>query len=165
MRYILNKIDSRDKIIDGDIYDNDKFEDYFNEYHEYNKNSFSNISHYLTSLFKNNNLDLKKHYENILIKGTKNLKGIYIEKCKNISTVKKSASERVSERLNNKCNVVEFCVDGLGTPKVVLSKLLYENSERIQLLISDNYFCGSICCFPSQEKNMRTIVYLVNKES
>ena len=85
MRYILNKIDSRDKIIDGDIYDNDKFEDYFNEYHEYSKNSFNNISHYLISLFKNNNLNLQKHYENILIKGTKNLKGIYIEKCENIS--------------------------------------------------------------------------------
>ena len=79
--------------------------------------------------------------------------------------INKNARERVSERLKSKCNVVEFCVDGLGTPKVVLSKLLYENSERIQLLISDNYFCGSICCFPSQEKNMRTIVYLVNKES
>ena len=76
MRYILNKIDSRDKIIDGDIYYNDIFEDYFNEYHEYSKISFNNISRYLISLFKNNNLDLKKHYENILIKGTKNLKGI-----------------------------------------------------------------------------------------
>ena len=88
------------------------------------------------------------------------------EKCKNISTVKKSASERVSERLNNKCNVVEFCVDGLGTPKVILSKLLYENFERIQLLISDNYLCGAICCFPCKGvKNMRTIVYLVNIEN
>ena len=88
------------------------------------------------------------------------------EKCRiNSSKVSKNASERVSERSKYNCNVVEFCVDGLGTPKVVLSKLLYENKERIQLLISDNYLCGSICCFPSQEKNMRTIVYLVNKES
>ena len=88
------------------------------------------------------------------------------EKCRiNSSKVSKNASERVSERLKCNCNVIEFCVDGLGTPKVVLSKLFYENKERIQLLISDNYFCCSICCFPSQEKNMRTIVYLVNKES
>jgi hypothetical protein len=88
------------------------------------------------------------------------------EKCRiNSSKVSKNASERVSERLKCNCNVIEFCVDGLGTPKVVLSKLFYENKERIQLLISDNYFCGSICCFPSQDKNMRTIVYLVNKES
>ena len=88
------------------------------------------------------------------------------EKCRiNSSKVSKNASERVSERLKCNCNVIEFCVDGLGTPKVVLSKLFYENKERIQLLISDNYFCGSICCFPSQDKNMRTIVYLVKKES
>jgi gamma-glutamylcyclotransferase (GGCT)/AIG2-like uncharacterized protein YtfP len=88
------------------------------------------------------------------------------EKCRiNSSKVSKNASERVSERLKCNCNVIEFCVDGLGTPKAVLSKLFYENKERIQLLISDNYFCGSICCFPSQDKNMRTIVYLVNKES
>ena len=85
------------------------------------------------------------------------------EKCK-INT-NKTANERVSERLNNKCNVVEFYVDGLGTPKVILYKLLYENYNRIQLLISDNYLCGAICCFPSKDiKNMRTVVYLVNKE-
>ena len=85
------------------------------------------------------------------------------EKC-NINS-NKTANERVSERLNNKCNVVEFCVDGLGTSKVILSKLLYENYNRIQLLISDNYLCGAICCFPSKGiKNMRTLVYLVNKE-
>ena len=37
------------------------------------------------SLFKNNNLDLQKFYQNILIKEAKNLKGIYIEKCENLS--------------------------------------------------------------------------------
>ena len=85
------------------------------------------------------------------------------EKCKSNSN--KNANERVSERLNNKCNVVEFYVDGLGTPKIILYKLLYENYNRIQLLISDNYLCGAICCIPSKGiKNMRTIVYLVNKE-
>ena len=85
------------------------------------------------------------------------------EKC-NINS-NKTANERVSERLNNKCNVIEFHVDGLGTPKVILYKLLYENYKRIQLLICDNYLCGAICCFPSKGiKNMRTLVYLVNKE-
>ena len=85
IRYILNKINSNDLIEDADIYDINKTEDYFNEYHEYNKNTFNNISQYLVSLFNNNNLDIRKHYNNILIKEPKNLKGIYIEQCRNIS--------------------------------------------------------------------------------
>jgi len=85
IRYILNKTDYRDKIEDGEPYNVKIGEDYENEYKDYTKKIFDNMSKYIISLFKKNDLDYQKHYENMLIKGEKKYYGIYIYKCENIS--------------------------------------------------------------------------------
>ena len=52
MRYILNKTDNKDKIQEGQIYNEPIGEDYENEYKDYTKQIFDNISKYFISLFK-----------------------------------------------------------------------------------------------------------------
>ena len=91
IRYILNKANivnknNRDIIQDSDnLYIGTIEEDYEDEYKEYTKYIFDGISKYLIDLFKKNNLDLQKHYENMLIKSEFNNRGISIKKCKKIS--------------------------------------------------------------------------------
>ena len=85
IRYILNITDNSYLIQNGNINNTILSEDYISEYKEYNRNSFNNISTYIQSLFHNNNLDLEKHYNKILIKEKNKYKGIYLTYCKNIS--------------------------------------------------------------------------------
>ncbi len=87
MRYILNKTDYDDKIKDSEVYYMKIGEDYENEYKYYTQIIFDNLSKYIISLFKKNNLSYQKHYENMLIKSEKKYKCIcfYIYKCENLS--------------------------------------------------------------------------------
>ncbi len=85
IRYILNKTDYKDTIEDGEPYNVKIGEDYETEFKDYTKKIFDNMSKYIISLFKKNNLDYQKHYENMLIKGEQKYNGIYIFKCENIS--------------------------------------------------------------------------------
>ena len=52
IRYILNKINNKDKIQDGDLYNESLGEEYEDQYNDYTKKIFENISKYLISLFK-----------------------------------------------------------------------------------------------------------------
>ena len=86
IRYILNKVDYKDKIIDGDPSNNQIGEDYEIHYADYTKTIFECMSKYIISLFQKNKLNgqplnYQRHYENMLIKGEKKYKGIYIYKC------------------------------------------------------------------------------------
>jgi hypothetical protein len=85
MRYILNKTGSKDIIKEGQIYNEPIGEDYENEYKDYTKKIFDSISNYIISLFKNNDTNFQKHYENMLIKEEKKERGIGIKKCDEIS--------------------------------------------------------------------------------
>ena len=82
-RYILNKTDSKETIIDGEkcnpkkTYDCTEAE----SYKLYINNSFNNTSDYILSLFKKNNTSLEKHYKKLLIKGEAKYKGFYLYKC------------------------------------------------------------------------------------
>ena len=85
IRYILNRKEYYDKIIDGDPFVTEFGFANENLYKEYIKNIFDNINYYLISLFFKNGLDFEKHYNNMLIKEDKKCKGIFIIKCENIS--------------------------------------------------------------------------------
>jgi len=92
IRYILNKPniiynDKEDEIQDADNLHNATLgEDYEFQYDEYTESIFEGMSRYLIDLFKkNNNLNLQKHYKNMLIKSEFNNKGISIKKCTKIS--------------------------------------------------------------------------------
>ena len=85
LRYILNKVDYEDKIIDGEPYNVKSGDDFESEFKFYTKNIFKFMSKYIISLFEKNNLSYQKHYENMLIKGEKKYKGIYIYKSRNLS--------------------------------------------------------------------------------
>jgi hypothetical protein len=91
MRYILNNTNYTDTIKDGKIFNEPISED-LEEYKESTKKIFDCISNYIISLFKNNGLDLKTHYESMKIKSDKNNRGIYLKKCTNISTEEKILS-------------------------------------------------------------------------
>ena len=86
IRYILNKINYKDIIIDGNLSNEELDKDFEEQYEDYTNNIFIFISKYLTSLFKNNGLDLEKHYENIKIKGQNEFKGIAIKPISKRST-------------------------------------------------------------------------------
>jgi len=85
IRYILNKTNNKDKIEDGDLYNESLGEDYEEQYKDYTKKIFDQISKYLISLFKNNKSNFKIHYDNMKIKEENNCKGISIKKCEKIS--------------------------------------------------------------------------------
>ena len=91
IRYILNKTNIVNKYNGDNIQDADNLhnatlgKDYEDEYKEYTKKIFDGISKYLIDLFKKNNLNFQRHYENMLIKSEKIIKGISIIKCKKIS--------------------------------------------------------------------------------
>ena len=85
IRYILNKTEYDDKIIDGEPYNIKTGADYETEYKEYTKKIFDYMAKYIISLFDKNGLDFEKHYNNMLIKGDKKYKGIFIKKCGTIS--------------------------------------------------------------------------------
>ena len=80
-RYILNISDSKENIIDGEKCNSKKEADYAEQYKLYISNSFDNISNYIISLFRKNNLSLEKHYQKMLIKGEAIYKGLYLYKC------------------------------------------------------------------------------------
>ena len=76
-----------------------------------------------------------------------------------------TATDRINKRLNGKYLVNEFNIEGLGTPKVLMSKLIQENLDRLKEIFSDNYFCGAICTYADKDyTNTRTLIYLVNKK-
>ena len=85
IRYILNKVDYKDIIKDGEPYNVKLGEDFWSAFKDHTKKIFKNMSKYIISLFEKNDLNYQKHYENILIKGDKKYKGIYIFKCEYIS--------------------------------------------------------------------------------
>ena len=85
LRYILNKIDYDDKIIDGEPNNVKLGNDFETEYKLYTKDIFKHMSNYIISLFEKNQLNYKKHFENMLIKGDIKYKGIYIFKSKYLS--------------------------------------------------------------------------------
>ena len=85
LRYILNKVDYEDKIIDGEPFNVKQGDDFESEFKLYTKNIFKFMSKYIISLFEKNKLSYQKHYENMLIKGEKKYKGIYWYKCQDIS--------------------------------------------------------------------------------
>ena len=85
IRYILNKSDYKDIIKDGEPYNVKLGEDFWSSFKDHTKKIFSNMSKYIISLFEKNDLNYQKHYENILIKGEKKYKGIYLFKCENLS--------------------------------------------------------------------------------
>ena len=68
IRYIFIKANYTDKIKDGKIYNDPIGEYYEDEYKESTKTIFNCISKYATSLFVNDQSELKTHYENIKIK-------------------------------------------------------------------------------------------------
>ena len=85
-----------------------------------------------------------------------------IEKGKKIPEV--TSREKVNEKLNGNYNLVEFYVEGLGTPNFIINKLFNENKEWWSKLISDNYFSGAVCCYPFKNgKNMKTLIYLIQE--
>jgi len=75
-----------------------------------------------------------------------------------------SANERINKRLNGKYTVNEFNIEGLGTPKILMNKLIQENKGRLKELFSDNYLCGAVCTYADKDNiNIKTLIYLVNK--
>ena len=85
LRFILNKTDNKQEINDGTTSNTLRAEDYVHQYKIYNENSFDNILNYLISLFKNNGISLKEHYETMLIKDKEKnkYKGIFLHICEN----------------------------------------------------------------------------------
>ena len=79
-RYILNK--NKDEEIKKSNPLNPQIKDYVQNYNDYNKNSFENISDYLTALFEINGTSLKKHYKSMLLLDHNRYKGIYLHECK-----------------------------------------------------------------------------------
>ena len=76
-----------------------------------------------------------------------------------------SANDKIKEKLNGKYNLIEFSIEGLGTPNFIIQKLFNDNKQWWNKLISDNYTSGAICCFPFKNgKNMKTLIYLVQKQ-
>ena len=84
MRYILNITDAKE-IKDSNKDNNFATEIYYEFYYLYNIESFDKIINYIVSLFNKNNLDLEKHYKEILIKEKDKFKGFYFSKCEKIS--------------------------------------------------------------------------------
>jgi len=82
IRYILNKISNKNKIEDGDLYNESLGEDYEDQYNDYTEKIFEHISKYLISLFKKNDSNFQKHYENMKIKEENKFKGISIKNAK-----------------------------------------------------------------------------------
>ena len=80
-RYILNMTGTKINLIDGEKCNAKKELDYVEQYKLYINNSFDNISDYIISLFRRNNLSLEKHYKKMLIKGEAKYKGFYLYKC------------------------------------------------------------------------------------
>ena len=72
-RFILNKGNNDDEIKISNI-PNPQILDFINQYNEFNKIYFENISKYLIDLFEINTTSLYKHYESILIKDTNKYK-------------------------------------------------------------------------------------------
>ena len=80
IRYILNKPSNKDKIQDGELSSLSLGDDYEEQFHDHTQKVFNSISKYLISLFKNNDLDFNKHYDNMKIKEENKYKGISIKK-------------------------------------------------------------------------------------
>ena len=75
-----------------------------------------------------------------------------------------TSREKVNEKLNGNYNLVEFYVEGLGTPNFIINKLFNENKEWWSKLISDNYLSGAVCCYPFKNgKTMKTLIYLIKE--
>ena len=120
------------------------------------------------SLIKENNIQL--HKSEVVLWSEK----VYLccsqylidveEKCATLTSMQlKTSSERVSDRLKGKYICVEYNIEGLYSPNECISILLTENITSIYNILKYNYSSGAVCCFPSKESKMRTLIYLVNK--
>ena len=94
IRYILNKTKvNKDKNTIQDT--NEKHspyigEDYETEYYDYTNIIFQSISEYIIDLFKKNELNFQKHYENMIIKEEYMKKGISMIKCKEEQSIEEN---------------------------------------------------------------------------
>ena len=83
LRFILNKINNKEDIIDAEIINQEITNNYEEQNKLYNNKTFINISNYIISLFEKNGTSLQKHYEKMLIKSKNKYKGLYLHKCEN----------------------------------------------------------------------------------
>ena len=84
LRYILNSIDNDKVIAKGDII-KPFIPNFINNFELYNQNSLEIISHYISSLFINNNITLEEHYKRMKLIPENKYKGFYLYPCKNSS--------------------------------------------------------------------------------
>jgi len=79
---------------------------------------------------------------------------------------KESSSQRISTKMRNNYNCLEFNVNGLQSPEVIVLYLLIENKNRLKNLLIDNYDYGAVCTFPTKnDMRARTLLYLVTKNT
>ena len=88
LRYILNDTNNNNKIKEGYKSIKRQAQDWINQYELYNENSLESISMYITSLFKENDKTLEKHYERMKMMPKDFYKGIYLRECKDNSMEK-----------------------------------------------------------------------------
>lgn len=80
--------------------------------------------------------------------------------------VKKSSSQRVSDKLKFSSLCVEFNLNGLFPPELTVLFLLLENQDRLRQILSDNYDYGAACLFPTKNSfKARTLFYFTKKNS
>ena len=82
LRYILNITDNNKQIHEGYRAMGRKVQDYIKYYEKYNEESLENISSYITTVFKNNEITPEKYYDDIKIIPINGYKGIYSYECK-----------------------------------------------------------------------------------
>jgi len=77
----------------------------------------------------------------------------------------KTASQRVSDKLKSNSVCTEFNLNGLYPPEIITIAFLLENIPSLELILSEIYQSGSVCCFPTNNstKKARTLFYFVNK--
>lgn len=86
------------------------------------------------------------------------------EKC--TITSDKNSSIRISEKLKGNYLCTEFNLNGLYQGEILLWKFLFENLDRINLILDKNYQNGAICCYqPKNSHKLRTLMYLISKNT
>jgi hypothetical protein len=106
------------------LYNESLGEDYEEQYKDYMKKIFKQISKYLVSLFKNNKSNFQNHYDNMKIIEENNCKGISIKKCEKISI-----EEYILNLFNNKLKkspiAQNILICSIETPIEELQSFLY----------------------------------------
>ncbi len=104
IRYILNKtkVNKEQNTIQNTDEKHSPYigEDYETDYTDYMKTIFKSISEYLVDLFKANELDFQKHYENMIIKEEYKKKGISIIKCKEEQSIEENILSLFANKLD-----------------------------------------------------------------